>query len=175
MKKILIAVDETKGSKAVLSIFHNMVRPPEKVILLHVERLEGRSRMIDMLGDAEMSTLKEMLRGTEYKEALDRKAEKILNYYRKELESGGLIDVKTVVREGHPVEEILRVAHEENVELIILGYNRRGWFDKLITGCVPRDVERRSKIPVVIAGKEEYEEVKDWKETTTEGFRHSKV
>lgn len=57
MKKVLIAVDETEGSKSVLSVFHNMVRPPETVVLVHVQRLEGKSMMIDMLGEAEMSTL----------------------------------------------------------------------------------------------------------------------
>ena len=52
MKKVLIAVDDTKGSQAVLSVFHNLVRPPEEVLLLHVERLEGRSMMIDMLSES---------------------------------------------------------------------------------------------------------------------------
>ncbi|MDO9288821.1 MAG: universal stress protein, partial [Thermodesulfovibrionales bacterium] len=109
MKKILVAVDDTKGSKAVLAVFRNLVRPPEEVVLLHVERLEGRSLMIDMLGEAELSTLRESLKGTEYKEELDRKAEKILSYYRKELENSGLISVKTVIRDGIPAEEILKV------------------------------------------------------------------
>jgi hypothetical protein len=36
MKKILIAVDETKSSLGVLEVFKNQVRPPEEVILLHV-------------------------------------------------------------------------------------------------------------------------------------------
>jgi hypothetical protein len=56
MKKVIIAVDETEGSKAVLSVFRNMVRPPESVVLVHVQQLEGKSMMIDMLGDAERST-----------------------------------------------------------------------------------------------------------------------
>jgi len=30
MKKILVAVDDTKGSTAVLNIFRNLVRPPRK-------------------------------------------------------------------------------------------------------------------------------------------------
>jgi len=34
--------------------------------------------MVDMLGDAELSTLKESLNGTEYKDSLDEKADKIL-------------------------------------------------------------------------------------------------
>ena len=75
MKKVLIAVDDTKGSKAVLSVFKNLVRPPQDVWLLHVQRLEGKSLMIDMLGEAELSTLRESLKGTEYKEELDRKSE----------------------------------------------------------------------------------------------------
>ena len=76
MKKILIAVDDTKGSKNVLSVFQNFVQQPAEVVLLHVERLQGRSMMVDMLGDAEMSTLKEMLKGTEHKDALDSRSRK---------------------------------------------------------------------------------------------------
>jgi len=49
MKKVLIAVDDTKASKAVLTTFHNSVSQPDEIILLHVERLAGRSLMIDML------------------------------------------------------------------------------------------------------------------------------
>ena len=150
MKKILIAVDETSGSKAVLSVFHNLVRPPEEVLLLHVERLEGKSLMIDMLSDAELSTLKESLRGTEYKEGLDRKAEQILNYFKKELESSGLINVRTIIREGIPADEIIKVAEEHNVDLIIVGDNGKKGFLRLITGCVSKEVEKNAAVPVLV-------------------------
>ena len=151
MKKVLIAVDETKGSKSVLSIFDNMVKPPDEVILLHVEQPEGKSLMTAMLGDAEMSTLKESLKGTEHKEALDRKAEKILAYYKKELEHGGLISIKAITREGNPADEILKLAVEEGVELIITGGNEKKTLDRLITGRVSRTVERSANVPVLIA------------------------
>lgn len=151
VKKVLLAVDDTKGSMGALSVFRNLVRPPETVILLHVERLEGRTLMIDMLGDAELSTLRESLEGTEHKEALDRKAERILNYYRKELESGGLVSVKSVVRDGIPSEEIARVAEEENVDLVIVGCNRKKGFHRLLTGCVSKDVEKSANVPVLVA------------------------
>lgn len=151
MKKVLVAVDDTKGSRAVLSVFNNLVRPPEEVILLHVERLEGRSLMIDMLSGSELSTLKESLKGTEYKEELDRKAERILNFYRKELEDGGLISIKTIIREGIPSDEILKVAEEEGVDIIITGCNEKRGINRLITGCISKDVERNSKVPVLVA------------------------
>ncbi len=151
MKKVLVAVDDTKASEAVVSVFDNLVRPPEEVILLHVERLEGRSLMIDMLGDAELSTLRESLKGTEYKEELDRKAQKLLNHYKKRFEHGGLICVKTVLREGIASEEIARVAEEENVELVIVGCDGNKGFNRLISGCVSKDVERSSRVPVIVA------------------------
>ena len=45
MKKVLIAVDESRGSQATVDTFINLfscVRP-ETVILLYVEKIEGRS------------------------------------------------------------------------------------------------------------------------------------
>jgi nucleotide-binding universal stress UspA family protein len=151
MKKVLIAVDETEGSTAVLSVFRNMVRPPESVVLVHVQQLEGKSMIIDMLGDAERSTLRESLKGTEYKEALDRKSEKILNFYRKELDNGGLVNVKTVVRDGVPSEEIMKVAQEEGADLIITGYNGKTLMQRLLSGSVSKDVEKNAPVPVLVA------------------------
>jgi len=163
MKKVLVAVDDTKGSKAVFSVFRNLVRPPEEVILLHVERLEGKSLMIDMLGEAELSTLKESLKGTEYKENLDRKAAQILTYYKKELENGGLITIKTVIREGIPADEILKVAEEENVDLIIVGDSGKNGMVRFITGRVGKEVERNAMVPVLL-GKEAPDKTYDLKE-----------
>lgn len=151
MKTVLIAVDDTRGSRTVLAVLKNLVRPPERVVLLHVERLEGRSLMIDMLGEAELNTLRESLTGTEHKEALDKKAEKILNYYKKEIEDGGLISVKTVIRDGIPGEEILKVAAEEEAEMIITGCSGTRGIDRLVAGSVSKDVEKSARIPVLMA------------------------
>lgn len=168
MYKVLIAVDDTKASKAVLSTFYNLVRRPEGVVLLHVERLAGRSLMIDMLGDAEMATLKESLKGTEYKDALDEKADKILNYYKTELESDGIVSVTTVTRAGHPAEEILKVANEEGVELILLGHNGRKGLNRLIAGSVADDVRKSAKVPVLVAQRPSMcEEPYSWRDAIT--------
>lgn len=151
MKKILIAVDETKSSLGVLEVFKNQVRPPEEVILVHVQRLLGRSLMGAMLGDAEMSTLKEMVKDTDLQEELDSKSEKVLSYYKKELENGGLFRIKSVTRAGNVTEEILKVAAEEKVDLMIMGCNGKSGLDRLISGCVTKDVERVTSVPVMVA------------------------
>jgi len=151
MRKILIAVDDTKGSKNVLSVFHNFVQLPVEVVLLHVERLEGRSMMIDMLGDPEMSTLKDMLHGTEYKATLDKRSDKILAFYEKELANDGQVTMRTMRREGVPSEEILKVSAEVGAELIILGQSGKIGFDRFITGQVAKYVENKATVPVLVA------------------------
>jgi nucleotide-binding universal stress UspA family protein len=150
MKKVLIAVDNTRDSHAVLSLFSDLVSLPESTVLLHVQQLEGNTLMTGMLGEAEMSTLKEALEGSEHKEVLDRRAEKVLAVCKEELEKGGLANVKTVVKAGHPAEEILRAAEEEGAEMIVMGCSGKSWMRRLITGCVSREVEKGSRVPVMI-------------------------
>ncbi|MBS1233156.1 MAG: syrB [Nitrospirae bacterium] len=168
MKKVLIAVDGTKASKAVLATFNNSVQLPQEVILLHVQRLEGRSMMIDMLGEAEMSTLKESLKDTQHKEELDRKSQKILNYYKKEIEDSGFLNVRTATKDGHPADEILKFAQQEDVELIILGYSGRTGLNRLIAGSVAKEVEKKAEVPVLVAKRVSMcEEPYSWKDAYT--------
>ena len=161
MKKVLISVDETEGSKATLSVFHNMVKPPEEVILLHVQKPGGKSLMYDMLSEAEMSTLMDSVKDTEYKEKMDIKSNKVLGFYRKALEADGLINVRTMIKQGHPATEITKTADEEDVELVILGCNGKTRLQKLLSGCVTKDVEQSMSIPVLVAKQGGCEKVCD--------------
>ncbi len=165
MNKILIAVDDTKSSKAVVTTYINSTWQPDSIILLNVERLEGRSAMIDMLGEAELSTLKESIIETEYKEALDRKAEKILTYYKNEFESEGSCTITPMIRAGRPAEEILKVADEENVDLILLGNDKLKGFNGLLSGSVAANVQKNANVPVVVAKRPVMcEEPYSWKD-----------
>ncbi len=152
MKKILIAVDDTKGTKNMFTVCSDMCTGlrPESVVVCYVEKLEGRSLMDDtLLSISEMSTLKEALEGTEYQEALDKKAQAVLNYYKKALEEKGLNGVKTVVRKGHPAEEILKAADDEGVDLIMIG-SRGSRTSHLFMGSVSREVVNGANIPVLV-------------------------
>jgi nucleotide-binding universal stress UspA family protein len=152
MKKVLIAVDDTKGSRAAAATFERVFSciRPETTLLLYVQKIEGRSLMDEMLGDAEMSTLRESLEGTEFQEALDRKANKILEFYKKLLEEKGITGLKTVVKSGHPAEEILKTAKEENVDMIIIG-SRGKRTHTLLLGSVSREIANNAEVPVLVA------------------------
>ncbi len=153
MKKILIAVDDTKSTKEIFDKSTHICKcmAPYEVVLLFVEKFEGRSLVDEMLGDAELSTLKEVLEGTEYKEALDAKAEKVLAYYKGLLEQNPPVpNVKTVVKTGHPAEEIIKAANEEGVEMILVGSRGQRGSNLLMMGSVSREVANMANCPVLI-------------------------
>ncbi|KKK76485.1 hypothetical protein LCGC14_2863160 [marine sediment metagenome] len=152
MKNILIAVDDTKSSEAAIlectSNFCSRLNP-EQVTLLYVERFEGRSLMDEMLGEAEMSTLRDVLEGTEYKEKLDMKAAAIIDHFEKELKAKGILNIKSVIKAGHPAEEILSTAKEVEADMIIVG-SRGKRAGSLIMGSVSREVANHADVPVLV-------------------------
>lgn len=151
MKKILIAVDDTKGSRAAMStcVFACKCMRPEAVLLLYVEKFEGRSLMDEMLGDAEMTTLRKVLNGSDFKKKLDEKANAILNYYKSQLEKAGVAGVKPILKAGHPAEEILKTAKEEGAEMIIIG-SRGKRVSRRFMGSVSREVANDAEVPVLL-------------------------
>ncbi|MDP2168543.1 MAG: universal stress protein [Thermodesulfovibrionales bacterium] len=151
MKKILIAVDDTKGSKSAVPMCSDICRcvSPEAVVIVYVEKFEGRSLIDEMLGDAEMATLRDALEGTEYKARLDEKADKIVSFFKKRLEGAGVANIKTVIRSGHPAEEILKTAKKEKVDMILVG-SRGKRVGKLFMGSVSREVANNAEVPVLI-------------------------
>jgi len=152
MNKILIAVDDTKSSKEIFSKCTHICKcmAPEIIILLYVEKFGGRSLMDDMLGDAELGTLQEVLEGTEYKEAMDAKAEKILSFYKNALEEKSPVpNVQTMVKGGIPAEVIVQTAKDEDVSMIIIG-SRGKRVSHLFMGSVSREVANTADRPVMI-------------------------
>lgn len=137
--KVLIAVDDRKSSKAMLSAFHDFVQTPGEIILLYVERPGGIPSS-----------------ASQGERTPDRHEESF---------EDGRIAVTTVKRYGSPAVEILKASEEEGVELIILGYSGKGGLNRLINGSVARRVERGARVPVLIAKKTvAYEDADIWKE-----------
>ncbi len=151
MKKILIAVDGTKGSKIAVEKFIGMLSwcHPETLVLLNVEKYNASFLMDEMAGNSELSALKEALQGTEYQETLDKRARKVLDYYKKALEDKGVDDIKTLSVIGHPAEVILDIAEEEGVDMIVLG-SRGKRYKPLMMGSVSREVANHAPIPVLL-------------------------
>lgn len=152
MKKILIAVDDTKSSKEIFSKCTHICKclAPDTILLLYVEQFEGKSLLDDMMSAGELKTLMEYLEGSEYKEALDAKAQAIVGYYKQLLEEKSPVPiVETVIKAGHPSEQILETAQEENVDMIIVGSKGKR-VSHLTIGSVSRAVTNGANVPVLV-------------------------
>jgi nucleotide-binding universal stress UspA family protein len=57
---------------------------------------------------------------------------------------------KIIVREGYPVEEILKAVDEEKCDVIILGNHGKGFLQQTFLGSVSRAVLDRSRKPVFV-------------------------
>jgi nucleotide-binding universal stress UspA family protein len=158
MKKILVAVDDTKGSQQAVEVLKNLLGDcygcgctPETIVLVYVKKPEGRSVMSDLLlSDSEMATLQESLKGTEYQAQMDQRAELVLSHFKDLFEKQGFPGIKLLAVQGHPAEEILKVAQEEGVEMIVIG-SRGKRLHNLWMGSISREVANNAEMSVLIA------------------------
>ena len=153
MNKILLAVDDTKSSIKTIDkmseIFCTCM--PKEIVLLYVQKIISGGSIMDnlIISDSEWETLKDSLEGTEYQDMRNEKAKKVIDYYCGHLDKKGIAGIHPVVRKGHAAEEILNVARDEEVDLIIMGC-RSERMHNLILGSVSREVSNNAEMSVLL-------------------------
>jgi nucleotide-binding universal stress UspA family protein len=68
---------------------------------------------------------------------------------------------RELVAQGKPSAEIVRVAREETVDMIVLGTHGRGMLDKALFGSTTERVVRRAPCPVLTCRLREHEFVEE--------------
>lgn len=152
MKKVLLAVDNTKGSEQAAQALAGWAKAfqPDSILLLYVERLFGWSLVGEALeSEQDLEEVSEALEGSEYQEKLDAAATRIISHFRDVLEQAGYKNIQSVIKKGHPAEEIVATAKEEGVDLIIMGSRGRR-LHSLLLGSVSREVTNTADISVLI-------------------------
>jgi len=152
MRRILLAVDDTKGSVKAAELLAGWATTlkPEEVLVMHVQRMFGRSLVGEALeSDMDIEEIATALEGSEYQEKLDNRSRKVLSYFSKMLEDAGYSGVRPLVKQGHPAEQILATAQEEEVDLIVVG-SRGKRLHSLLLGSVSREVANTSELPVLV-------------------------
>ena len=71
------------------------------------------------------------------------------------------VAVRELVVQGKPSSEVLRVAADEEIDLIVLGTHGKGVLDKAIFGSTTERVVRRAPCPVLTCRPEEHDFVDD--------------
>jgi nucleotide-binding universal stress UspA family protein len=67
------------------------------------------------------------------------------------------IEVESVLLEGHPADEIVKFAEQNDIEMIVMGTLGKTGLDRFLLGSVAENVVRHSKIPVLVVRGENSE------------------
>ncbi|MBC6936764.1 MAG: universal stress protein [Chloroflexi bacterium] len=134
--KILFPTDFSAYANTVFSCLPDLKKVGlHTVVLLHVIRESG----VPMPEETRRADVKRV----------EWSAKEELNIAQMALQGQG-IHVVTCVEYGSPVEQILRVAEEECVSLILMGAQGKTLSEELLVGSVTYEVARRASIPVLI-------------------------
>ena len=82
-------------------------------------------------------------------EGAERLGNRILDEGEQRIKSANL-EVKKIVVEGHAVEEIVRVANEENIDLIVIGARGVSHMREMLLGSVTDGVLHHVHCPVLV-------------------------
>jgi nucleotide-binding universal stress UspA family protein len=83
-----------------------------------------------------------------------KRHEEVLDTMADELERRGFT-VKRIMTIGDPKEEIVRVADEEKVDVIVIGYHGKGLLERILEmGSTAKAVIRNAKCPVLVVKRE---------------------
>lgn len=64
------------------------------------------------------------------------------------------MEVKEVLLEGYPSEEIINFAENNNMDLILMGTLGKTGLERFLVGSVAENVVRNSKVPVMVIRNE---------------------
>jgi nucleotide-binding universal stress UspA family protein len=140
-KKILYPTDFSDVSeKAIRYIEQLKDSGLEEVILLHVIDSHGSESIRPFLASDEFEMLRLKMKG---------EVEEYLQRTEKQLQEMGLT-VKTLVRTGLPVKEILKAEGEEDISMIVIGSHGVSNVEEIFLGSVSEKVIRKCKKPVLV-------------------------
>lgn len=145
-EKILYPTDFSECAKKALEYVKKLREAGAKeVFLLHViDEAKIRFLLKGIAWAGGGTGYEERYKDKILEEAIDK-----LKVIQKELSSAGL-KVKAEIKEGVPPKEIVKIAEEENVSLIVMGTHGRGRGASLLLGSVAENVIRHSSKPVFV-------------------------
>lgn len=82
-------------------------------------------------------------------EALKKEGHSAVSYVKRagELEN---VNVEPILLEGHPADELIRYAEENEMDVVVMGTLGKTGLDRLLLGSVAEKVVRHCKVPVMI-------------------------
>lgn len=158
IKKILYATDLSKNSRlafgysvslakqylAEIVILH-AIEPVNPNTYMQISGAMGESEWVNFQADVEESMV----------DSLGTKLREFCRHMQTDFESVNIKDENIIIRKGMSVDEILSVASENDVDVIVMGTHGYGLVKDAWMGGTARRVVRRSDIPVLVVRSQE--------------------
>lgn len=144
-KKILVATDGSSCSRLAVNYAVGLAKlAGARLIALYVVDLKsgcGLEQCITITTPKNEALMK-----------LHERGERAVKYVESVASKDGVIVDKRLV-EGHPAEEIVRIASEESVDLIVMGTLGLSGIKKYLLGSTADKVVRHARVPVLTVRK----------------------
>jgi len=140
IRRILVTTDFSDTSKQAVGPAVDLARKfGAKLILAHIEEAQLPALVIEYASVG----LEEIQR-----RQVERAADLLAGFERDQL--GDDIEVERVVRAGTPHVEIVRLAEERDIDLIVMATHGRGFISHALLGSTTERVLRRAPCPVFV-------------------------
>ncbi|MFB6153697.1 MAG: universal stress protein [Halodesulfurarchaeum sp.] len=108
------------------------------------DRFDAAIHALSVVDEGEVSSAPDEVK-TQLRDALEEKAAEALT----EVEAGTDQPVQTIVREGHPAQEISKYAREVEADVVATGTRGRHGENRFLIGSVAERVVRTCPVPVL--------------------------
>jgi nucleotide-binding universal stress UspA family protein len=153
IQKILYATDLSDNSRMAFSYAAGLAqRYDAQMLVLHVvEPFNPNTYMqiSSMMGESEWINL-QMERNNRLSDEIMSKLRQFCAELQTDIDAFKLSEDRILVRKGLPVEEIVNLTAEQNVDLIVMGTHGYGLVKDALMGGTVRRLVRQSKIPVLV-------------------------
>jgi nucleotide-binding universal stress UspA family protein len=160
MTRVLVAVDESEGSVRAAETAHRLFGDDAEYLAVNVTNVVDPSTIpwygagwgapyaapYGAVWAYRADVPLDAREGTDATEGED-----IAESHARQLaEQSGLPDAEAVGEEGDPAAAVLRAAEEHHVDVIVVGTDQRGWFDRLVRPSVSKEIIKLAHVPVLV-------------------------
>lgn len=153
IEKILYATDLSENSRRAFMYAAGMAqRYDARLIVAHVvEPINPNTYMqlSSMMGESEWVNL-QLDRANQLNDEILVQLKRFCHELQTDIDTAKLHDEDILVRKGLPVEEIVKLVREQNIDLIVVGTHGYGMVKDALMGGTVRRLVRQSTAPVMV-------------------------
>jgi universal stress protein A len=151
VRKILVPIDFSEDSADGLSYAVSLARKTQaEVVVLHVTQKKEADAFLDLLAVMEGAPMLNPPAAIPVDRLLSEKALDLYRFIEKVVRNPGPLKIRRKVALGNEVEKILRVAEEENIDLVVLAVPQKSLFPYQMAGGKLLKMISRMPCPVLL-------------------------